>query len=573
MSGDLNTLFAAPSASRPARFPGAASRPTTGGQLTPNDVQLELATLQQTITTMEAEIRSLQSQLGSLENNKMAEKEQAMTRSRNAFEASKAAQLNAIDKACAKKREDTSALLDTFPDLQTKEYAGKYELREIESKLEEIYPKRLIEEYTCASPMEFETEGEAYSVYASCQRAVAGMKSGESNSGGLFDTVVSILSAATDRTGSVGKVVAILSGIVGVIAVTSPMLFISIYGGIAACAAIRGVYSNRIFRSLHSIKVFLNNSYDEDIFLEDKADVMRFVDNFLEETKQKYVNEVQSQRFTMNPNVLREIDERAAAKKSQLNATLSMRTQQLEVERKRMEELSKKFTELTEQYKNSVEQLRDSALKKRQWKHEWLDSILLDVTEQYTKIVCKNSKCNTLYYCSNTETLQNLGHNILFQNLLAMHPTYAGQVVIDYKYNGGKLIPYSRLQKVIVDVCSSPEDIEKRVDRLNKDVRARCQNILASCSDLDDFNRLMATYDSPGEAYCIVHVYGMKSFTEEWLQFIRNGPKVGIFFKFYMTTVELKELVKEIPFDLFGEIYEYTNRLNERSKEVVSKLK
>ena len=572
MQNNFNDIFSnAPRGDRSAWARGANNPPPRGGPPTPNDLQLQLATMQQNISTMEAELRSLQSQLDNVDASKMAEKDQAMSKARNAFEASRTAQLQAIARACSKKRDDTSALLNTFPDLQTKEYAGKYELKDVEKKLSEVYPRALIENYTCPAPITFETEGEAYNAYASCQRAATGMKS--DSAGGLFDAVVSILSAASDKAGSVGKMVALLVGGLGVLAVVSPMLFITIYGCIAVCAAARGLYSSHVFRNMYSVKLFLNNAYDEDIFLEDKERIMEFVDSFLEETKQEYEAAVKAQRFTMNPNILREIDERAAAKKSQLSATISMRSQQLESERKKFEELGKRFAALSEQYKTSADQLKESALKKRAWKHEWLESILLDVTEQYTKICCKNSKCNTLYYCKDIETLQNLGHNILYQNLLAMHPTFAGQVVIDYKYNGGKLIPYSPLKKIIVDVCTSPEDIEKRVDRLDKDVRARCKNILTSCPDLDAFNKLMATYDSPGEAYSIVHVYGIKSFNEAWLQFIRNGPKVGVFFKFYLTTAELQELAKDFPYELFGEMYEYTNRMNERTKEMIQKLK
>ena len=332
------------------------------------------------------------------------------------------------------------------------------------------------------------------------------------------------------------------------------------------------LYSSVIFRNLHSVKLFLNTVYDEDIFLEDKNDIMSFVDEFMEETKQKYLLEVNSHKFAMDPEVLRRIDEAAEDKKKNLNATISMRSQELERSRKTYEELAKKLTTTQDAYKTALDKLRDNAFKTLAWKHEWLESVLIDITESYTKITAKNSKSNTLFYAKNLEDLQNMGHTILFQNMLAMHPSYAGQVVIDYKYNGGKLVPYASLEKIIVDVCTSPEDIEKRVSRLTGDVRARCANILASCESIDEFNQLMSTYDAPGEAYSIVHVYGCRTFNEEWMQFIRNGPKVGIFFKIYLTTKELVEIAKDFPYDDFPEILEVTDRTVTRTKDHVLKL-
>ena len=199
---------------------------------TPKDIELELSRIAAGITRMEQEIKSLQSQLKNVDGAKMSDKEQAMNKARAAFENAKKAQIQAIEAACSKKRQAASDLLDTFPDLQTKEYMGKYELQSIESKLVELYPPSLIENYTCPSPVVFETEGDAFNTYVKCERIVAGMKSGTSLTGSMFDSVTSILNAATEKTGSVGKVLVTVLGVACVLITVAPMMFMLVYGAV-----------------------------------------------------------------------------------------------------------------------------------------------------------------------------------------------------------------------------------------------------------------------------------------------------------------------------------------------------
>ena len=66
----------------------------------------------------------------------------------------------------------------------------------------------------------------------------------------------------------------------------------------------------------------------------------------------------------------------------------------------------------------------------------------------------------------------------------------------------------------------------------------------------------MASFDAPGENFVVVHVFGLSAFNSQLISNMRNGGRVGFFFKFYLTVEELSEAGTKFPFDCFTEFFQ-----------------
>ena len=156
--------------------------------------------------------------------------------------------------------------------------------------------------------------------------------------------------------------------------------------------------------------------------------------------------------------------------------------------------------------------------------------------------------------------------------MLRMHPEYATQVVLDYKYMGGELTQFLTLEGKCIKLCYSEEDLRKQQDIITNEIKARTKSILSSSANLDEFNALMATYDATGEYYAIIHVFGLEAVNSAMKNWFRNGPRVGYIFKFYWTYDEMQQLKDDLPLSDIKDFYEIKENPIPRTATAVKRI-
>ena len=124
-------------------------------------------------------------------------------------------------------------------------------------------------------------------------------------------------------------------------------------------------------------------------------------------------------------------------------------------------------------------------------------------------VLFPNKKCNTLFYGKDQQAVLQFETLCVFQNMIQMHPLYTAQVVLDYKLSGRGIMPFTRVNPLVLTLASDTESIGKQVSKVATSIRDRITNILQSCEDIESFNQLMAEYGTAGENYVIVHVLSL----------------------------------------------------------------
>ena len=103
--------------------------------------------------------------LSTLPRRQDKEKSELRHKCEEDFKTKKLNYLKAIEEAVSKKEQQVSDLIDTLPDIDKQEYAGKYEMQTLEQHLTEIYPDTLIADYVCLQPIDFESETEGMNIF------------------------------------------------------------------------------------------------------------------------------------------------------------------------------------------------------------------------------------------------------------------------------------------------------------------------------------------------------------------------------------------------------------------------
>lgn len=523
------------------------------------------------IDQLQSEIDKLDADLSMLPGKAQKEKATLRSNSLREFESKKAKRLAAIPEAIAKKREEVSALLDTFPGLETKEVAGKYEIQDLEDHLMEIYPRGLVEDYICLNPLVFEDDSEAYQVYSSVEETIIGL--GQNNlAGAIFSGLSSLLDTAAENTGFGAKIaLVVLAVLVGTL-ILSPFLFLFIFSVLGVVGAVQGIVIRGSLRKLYSVKLYLNNAYDEDIFAQDKGDIMASVDSFLVTAEEQYREAVESEVYHFDESLFQSIDKQLALDKQRLESAKDLKNQELVTRQQELEAIIKKLEELEEQERKYSELARKKFMGEITWNKEWLSQIFLDVTPEHKVKVMPFAKGNSLYYSRDINSLKNLSRLVVFQSMIQMHPDFSCSFVLDYKYNGGDVAQFVNTPKRILNVCYSEDDLQKQSEFISNEIRLRTSNILGTCQSIEDYNKLMAEYGSSGEYYVVVHIMGLNSFSSQLLSNIRNGPRVGYFYKIYCTTEELQELSEDFPLSDMQEIFEVLENPMPRTIGAVQRL-
>lgn len=523
------------------------------------------------IQSIEGELSRLTATLGRSDALLETQKRKAIEYAEAEFMRKQQELVGKINAACRNTCTVVEEHLDSLPDMRIKEYAGKYEIKSLEQHLYEIYPKELIDNYVCTDLLEFEDEGDAYAVYVSLERRVMRIRQGTAFSS-IFSGIVSLLTAVTKSNSASSKVAALLLAVLVLSILLSPLLFCSIFSVVGLASALHGVLIHGIIRDLMSIKSFLNEAYDEDIFQNDKSDIMSEVSEFVTRMSEVYTQRVQKHQFKMDPAEIRKIEQQAQDLKQKTQSAVDGKTQLLAAKKQQLSKMLDDLERLQEEKKNAASKLQEAYLSHVDWKYEWLAKILIDVTPENTIVTANWPKTNVLYYSQSLSDLENFRQLGVYQTMLHMPPDYCGQVVLDYRYMGSNLLTMTRAAPSLLAVCIDKDDIALKMDRLQEDLRGRVNSILKSCENIESFNAMMKEYGSVGEAYVLVHICGLQSFDESLLNIMKNGPKVGYYFRLYATIDELIACKASIPFEDFGEYYEVSSKLTARSSAAIHRI-
>lgn len=518
-------------------------------------LMVESSRLGQQIDELESNLASLEAAIRDIPRKAQQDKEVFVQRARKEFEAKNQADCQAIEEATVTRRESVEELIDSFPGMEAREIAGRFEIRELEDHLMTVYPPDLIADYVCLNPIEIADDTEAYTLYTSVEGMVAGLQRGNI-SASIFSALSNMMNKAADIPEVGMKAGLIVFGFILLTLFISPFTLLTVFSILGITSAVHGAFVRRLLRRLYSVKLYLNESYDEDVFVEDKGDILASVDSFFDEVKAEALEEIASRVFSVDDNDLQEIDKAAELETTRLQSQMDLKKQQLETCRQGLAKVLEQLDELAEADKKRAEAARQEYLGSIQWKDEWMSQMFVEVTSENQIKGFNYAKGNSLYYGRDIEKLKQFSRLIMAQTLLHMSPNIVSNIVLDYKYNGGSLTQFSRVAQRCCKLCFSDADIEKQESSITLRIRTRTNNILSTCESIEAYNEIMAQYNSPGEYYVVVHVFGISKLTTQFVNNILNGPRVGVFYKFYLTSDELVELKSVFPLDSMIDFFE-----------------
>lgn len=536
------------------------------------DIKLKMSKKDIEIKKYEQAVKSVDAQLSEIPRKIQEEVYNARRKAEQTFKQKQQRDRDLIAKAIADKRQAAEDLVDTFPDLDTKEFAGRFEIKALEEHLAEVYPKEMIEDYICMDPIPIEEDEDAFKIYNGIENGVMSLTRGGKFSSSLFNRLTTSLTAITESS-SVGlKAIPILIFIYFIGIYLSPFLFFTAFSVIGLVSAVQGATVKRLLRRMYSVKLFLNTSYDEDIFRKDKADIMQSIDSYLSDAQEQYMDFVNARMFQFDTETENQIKKTYDSQKVKLEQTRDLNNSALQKAKGELEMLLKQYDEMEEAEKKRADVAKKKYLGTLDWQRTWLDRIFVDVSKENRIIMLPFSKGNTLYYSVDPEPIKQLLRLIVFQIMLRMHPNFACQVVLDFKYMGGDLTQFLNIPNNCLKICFSDDDLKKEQDLITNEIKARTSNILSGCEDLDEFNEKMSEYGSPGECYYIVHIVGLDSIPAPMLQWFRNGPRVGYLFKFYWTVEEIQKLSENLPLSYITEFFEVKDNPVGRTASAVKRL-
>lgn len=472
----------------------------------------------------------------------------------------------------SKKRNEVEALVDTFPNAEAAEYAGRFEIKDLEAHLLEVYPAEMVEDYVCMNPIPIDDDEEAFRLYSSVEKSVMSLSRGGGFISQIFNTITDSLMRATDdpRVGLKAAGGAILFYIASIWFL--PFFFLTAFAGLGIVSAVQGARVKGLLRKLYSVKLFLNTSYDEDIFAKNKGDIMREVDDFLEDAKYDYFHAIDELQYVYDESKDAALDKQALIERKQLEQSRDLANTNLQTLKSELATILEQIEELEEAEKKKAEMARHEYLETIKWDRTWMEHVFIDVSPENRLVMMPFAKGNSCYYSKDLEGLKAFSRIVVFQAMLRMHPEYASQVILDFKYMGGELTQFITLNGKDVKLCMSEDDLRTQQELITQEIRSRTKNILSSSATLDEFNALMASYNSTGEYYAIVHIFGLDQISSTMLNWFRNGPRVGYLFKFYWTVEEMQRIKDDLPISDIQDFYEIANNPIPRTAASVKRL-
>lgn len=520
----------------------------------------EIAKIQREIDLLKMQKEQSEQRLLIIDRDRASKKESVTREEEQVFNRAQQAREAQIKDICSSMKQRVEDLIDTFPDLKTKEFAGKYEVKAVEEALADAFGDDLVVSFVPLRYRAIEEEKYAYRAYTRAETRSSSLKYS-----GVVSWVYNTLNDALLEN-AVGRRIPVAMGVLAILFVVSPFAFVAVLSSIGITSLVQGIRARSALNDLYHVKDFLNNAYDTDIFQEDKSSIMADVESHLEETQEEYLQIVRQNKFEMNPSVLRDIDEEFNRLAESLKAKVAVTDQQIQELMNRQERFALEHEDLKNKIAEQSARFKEKAFTEIDWQYKWIERVVYDVNLESGSIsTCNLSQCNSIYLAKNLNHLKSFWQLCIYQAMLRMHPMYASQVVLDYKYGGSNLLPFTRVGSSILHLAYDKETIDKKLDSIKSDIRSRSGTILTTCANLDEFNEIMKSYDSYGESYVIVHLFGLKAIPETLQDMMRNGPRVGYFFKLYFTNAEAEQIVDDVPYDDVTEFVDIGEKVMTRS--------
>lgn len=497
-------------------------------------------------------LSNLRADQGSLKPKEQQEIRATIDAARKKFEDSKALRITKMQTAVDEKETAVEALLDSFPNLEKKEISGKIELNQVCNQLADLYSQELVDNYVALNITEYTDDADVFKDYQLLEQLASSLSSG----GGLLSKAYAKLSdalasvvAKTDGAGdkedatiTVGIVIALAA-----LLVLKPVLVADLFGLLAVISYCRGLLGRKALDKLYSIRQYITAKYDVDVFQEDKQSIMASVRDFLHNVLNDYTSELEATEFEEDKATTQKIAEKYAHRTDELSKRISAAETQLQAVEQSIKLATDKIAAIEAEREKKAATIKSVYLETIESKTEWLSSILFDISADNNLIMAPNVKGNSVYISEDPQMLMEFSRLYVYQCMIHMHSDLTSQLVVDYKYMGGSLLAFQKVPAVAFKLCYRTEEIDAKIAWIMDNMQARAQNVLSSCQNLEQFNELMSTYGSVGENYWMVHIFGLSKLDDKFKFFLKNGPKVGYYFKFYLTVEDIDELGDTLP--------------------------
>ena len=476
--------------------------------------------------------------------NVRRDKELHITKAQEDAEAQAAAELNAqlvkVDKCVS----DTLLEVEKFIDNERDKTISNSPLQDCKgldtsklmNPLYELYPDGFIDNYVLYNPIVFKDSGTLRSHYDKSLNSCKSMLYSVSTASLYKATTIMLSNLDSKQLLAVVCVVVALS--IFVPWVPMVILCLSAVVGLAS-----GYVNNRLLRDVFSVKTCLEDSYDMEAFEADKSDLLEKSKEYLESVADEYRDEIQSSEPNIDTQDMEDrIAEDCEKQESRYKVRLQSARDMLSHLRAEISKVQEQLSAIDAHNKELAAQASKLYLDGVSLGNEWLDSVYLGNRQDDSIVMHPMHKTPTLFISSNINALFSLAKLIIYQVMIRVNPDVVSQVFIDHKYVGGDLQALFRVPSGRFPVALKEDDINTRLDFIGADIFSRVNNILSTCSGLDEFNTIMGKYGSAGESYVVVHVFGLSKLGEVYSNLLRNGSKVGYFLYLYVTVDELKDL-------------------------------
>lgn len=534
-------------------------------------LMLEAAKKSEEIKGLEASIAKCSEDLETLPKTLEQEKQAAREKSLAAFNSRQEELRKRVSSVLDKKRQEISDYLDSVPGMESREFAGKMEVNGIEDQLKEVYPEDMVMDYLCTDIVEIDDPEYAFSMYAEAERDAATISNGSDLTSKMFNSLTDLLVSICNNPTIGAKAIPIVLIFYMAGALFFPFVFLTSFALLGVLSASQGWQVKQLIIKLYSVKMFLNQSYNEDIFNRDKGRIMRGMDKFFHDVRIDYEGAISQRSYSYDTAIDDKLDKKYRVAIRRAEQDRDLYNSQLQKANDELKALLERIDALDEEERKRAENAQKEHLETVTWKREWLEHVFVDVNADNRKVMMPFTKGHSCYFSKDIEQLKEFSRLTVMQCVLHMHPDFASQAILDYKYMGGGLTQFLTLGGKAVALYFTEEDIAPKVDNIDKEIMARTKNILASSQDLDSFNSLMATYGATGEFYVIVHLFGLESISSKLKNWLRNGLRVGYIFKIYATVEELVALGDSLPFEDISDFFEIGSTISARSPMAVKR--
>lgn len=534
------------------------------------DLMRNIATKSAAVNKEKQAIAELKSKISTWQPSLDHRLEQELENQRKVFQQNQEERRQIVKNIIQSKRDGVTKMIDDSLNIQAPQFVGHDQMESVMQQMKEILPEGAVNGYTCWDPEEIENDQHAFKVYSFLDRFVA------TNGGGTLPTKVinfltDALIALVESKGHGGVVALAFSAIPLVLLMFFPfalpagLLVLSVFGGA------NGFVSRIALRKLYSIRRYMTTEYDEDLFNADREKLLEQVEEYLQSAESEYLSKIDAVMFSPDESSLSAIKQHARADLETWKSQLQMNEQNLEHDSADLEQLQEELAREKASAKDRADNLEQMYFNEVDWEYKWPDRLLFNRRPSNAWDALLWSKDNSLYIFSNKETLQNFVMLVTYQFVLHVNPFFAQQAVLDYKYMGGRCISLASLPSGVLTV-NFGEELTKQLENITDKVHSRIDTILKTSPNLEEFNELMKTYNAPGESYLLAHVCSPTTLDDTWKSILRNGPKVGIFFKFYVLESDLKGLGKDFPIEDFPGLFKVEDNVLETTEQGVKRL-